>query len=64
MTGVFVGPAAGKRLTTIDVPAKPSLAGRFVVALPFAPDHERKTAVQPQGRADWIVAVIDGFAGA
>ena len=64
VTGVFVGPAAGKRPTTIDVPAKPSPAGRFVVAQAFAPDHWRKTAVQPQGRADWIVAVIDGFADA
>ncbi len=59
VTDVFVGPVTGKLVTTIYLAAKPSPAGRFVVAQAFSVEHWKKTAMQPQGRTDWIVAVID-----
>lgn len=59
MSDVFVGPATGKLVTTIYVPAKPSPHGRFVVAQAFAVDHWKQTALQPPERSDWIVAVLD-----
>ena len=59
VTDVVAGPATGKLLTTLYLPAKPSVHGRFVVAQAFSVDHWRKTALRPKGRTDWIVAVID-----
>ena len=60
VTDVIAGPATGKLLTTIYLPAKPTPTGqRYVVAQAFSVEHWRKSALQPQGRADWIVAVID-----
>ena len=59
VSDVFVGPATGKLVTTVYVPAKPSPHGRFVVAQAFAVDHWKQTALQPPERSDWIVAVLD-----
>jgi signal transduction histidine kinase/CheY-like chemotaxis protein len=59
VTDVFSGPATNKLLTTIYVPAAASSAGRYVVAQAFSVEHWKKTAMQPSGRSDWIVAVID-----
>lgn len=59
VTDVVVGPATKRLLTTIYLPAKPSPAGRFVVAQAFSVEHWKKTVLQPHGRTDWVVAVID-----
>lgn len=60
VTGVGRGPLSGKLRTTIYVPARPTASGRrFVVGQSFSVDHWKRTAMQPGGRASWIVAVID-----
>lgn len=59
VTDLFQGPVTGMLLTTIYLPAKPSPAGTFVVAQAFSVEHWKKVAMQPEGRADWIVAAID-----
>jgi signal transduction histidine kinase/ActR/RegA family two-component response regulator len=59
VTDVFPGPATGKLLTTIYLPAAPTPNGRYVVAQAFAVDHWRTKALQPQVRSDWVVGVID-----
>lgn len=59
VTGVMKGPATGLLLAMIYVPASASPAGRFVVAQAFSVDHWKKSALKPEGRDDWIVAVID-----
>ena len=59
VSDVIVGPATGKLVTTLYMPVPPTPNGRFVVAQAFAVDHWKQTAMQPEGRADWIVAVID-----
>ena len=59
VSDLFQGPATGTLLTTIYLPAAPSPAGIFVVAQAFSVEHWKKAAMQPEGRADWIVAVID-----
>ena len=59
VTGVFPGPVTGLLLTTIYVPAKASPAGRFVVGQAFSVEHWKKAAMKPEGRDNWVVAVID-----
>lgn len=60
VTGVYRGPASGQLLTRIYVPAKPTRTGRrHVVAHSIPVEHWKKTALRPQVRADWVVAVID-----
>ena len=61
VTDVLVGPVTGKLITTVYLPAAPvsGAATRYVVAQAFAVEHWKKSALQPQGRADWVVAVID-----
>ncbi len=57
---VIRGPATGKLLTTLYLPAKAAGADhRYVVAQAFSVDHWKRTALRPQGRGDWVVAVID-----
>jgi len=57
ITDLIVGPASGKLLTTIYVPA--SASPGFVVAQAFSVEHWKRTALQPQGRSDLTVGVID-----
>jgi signal transduction histidine kinase/CheY-like chemotaxis protein len=59
VTDLFVGPATGKLLTTLYLPARPSPFGRFVVAQSFSVDHWKNTAFEPSGHAQWVVGVID-----
>ncbi len=59
VSDLIAGPATGKLLTTLYLAAKPSPAGRFVVAQAFSVDHWAKAGIQPDGRASWIVAIID-----
>ncbi len=59
VSDLIVGPVTGKLLTTIYVPAKTSSIGTFVVAQAFSVEHWNKTARQPDGPSQWIVAVID-----
>ena len=59
MSDLIIVPVTKTLLTTLYVPAKASPAGTFVVAQAFSVNHWTKAAMQPEGRADWIVAVID-----
>lgn len=59
VSDLIVGPVTGKLLTTIYVPAKASPVGTFVVAQSFSVAHWNRTAIKPDGRSQWIVAVID-----
>ncbi|MEO6407382.1 MAG: response regulator [Burkholderiaceae bacterium] len=59
VSDVLVGPATGKLVTILYLPAPPTPNGRFVVAQAFSIEHWKQTAMQPEGRGDWIVAVID-----
>ncbi|MES2886902.1 MAG: ATP-binding protein [Pseudomonadota bacterium] len=59
VSDLISGPVTKLLLTTIYVPAKPTPAGRFVVAQAFSVEHWKKTALRLQGRPDWVVAVID-----
>ncbi|MBI2772246.1 MAG: response regulator [Burkholderiales bacterium] len=59
ITDLFVGPVTGKLLTTIYVPAAAGGGKSMVVAQGFSVDHWKKTALQRELPADWIVAVID-----
>ena len=58
-TDLFVGPATGKLVTTVYAPAKAAGGKSYVVAQAFMVDHWRKTALQQDLPANWIVAVID-----
>ncbi|MGC4062931.1 MAG: ATP-binding protein [Aquabacterium sp.] len=57
VTDLIVGPATGKLLTTIYVPAKAS--SNHVVAQAFSVEHWKRTALQPHGRSDLTIGVID-----
>ena len=59
MSDLIIGPVAKSLLTTLYVAAKPGPAGNFVVAQAFSVDHWNRQVTRPQGRPDWIVAVID-----
>lgn len=59
VTGVLVGPVSGRMLTTIYLPAVAAEGQRLVVAQAFSVDHWKKKAMQPRGRDDVVVAVID-----
>ena len=59
VTDVLKSPVTGKMLTTIYVPAQAAGAKSFVVAQAFSLEHWRKTSVQSNLPADWVVAVID-----
>jgi signal transduction histidine kinase len=60
VSDVNTGPVSGKLLTTLYVPAPPTASGRrYVIGQAFSLDHWKQTAPQPQGRADWVVAVLD-----
>ncbi|RZI86783.1 MAG: hybrid sensor histidine kinase/response regulator [Rubrivivax sp.] len=59
VTDLRIGPVTGKRLITIYSPAITPQGKRYVVAQAFSVDHWTKTALQPQVRPDWVVAVID-----
>jgi signal transduction histidine kinase/CheY-like chemotaxis protein len=59
VSDVIVGPVTGRLLTTIYVPARAAGGRKYVVAQAFTVDHWRKTALQPQGQPDWVVAVLD-----
>ncbi|MEO7150103.1 MAG: ATP-binding protein, partial [Burkholderiaceae bacterium] len=49
----------GRLVTTVHVPVPPTPHGRYVVGQALSVEHWRQTALQPSGRADWIVGVID-----
>lgn len=57
VSDLIVGPATGKLLVTVYVPA--AAASGVVVAQAFAADHWRGTALQPDAQSAWIVAIID-----
>jgi signal transduction histidine kinase/ActR/RegA family two-component response regulator len=59
VSDLIVGPVTGELLTTVYMPAKASPIGTFVVAQAFSVDHWLKSAIQPDSRRDWIMAVID-----
>lgn len=59
VSDLIVGPVTGKLLTTIYLPAKASPTGRFVVAQAFSVDRWKKVVMRPEGRSQWIVAVVD-----
>ncbi len=59
VSDVFIGPASGRLVTTIYMAAPPTPHGRFVVAQAFAVDHWKQSALQPKGRDDWTVGVLD-----
>ena len=59
VTDLIVGPATGKLVTTVYVPAKASIGKPYVVAQAFSVDHWKSAAMQPRGQSDWIVAVVD-----
>ena len=59
VSDLIAGPVTGQLLTTLYVPAKASAIGSFVVAQAFSVDHWKMAAMRPQGRSQWIVAVID-----
>ncbi len=59
VTDLFIGPVTKRLITTVYVRAKAASARPYVVAQAFAVDRWRKTALQPRGQADWIVAVLD-----
>ena len=59
ISDVLVGPVTGKMLTVVDVPALAAGGRKYVVTQAFTVDHWKKTALQPEGRPDWIVAVLD-----
>ena len=56
---VIVGPVTGRLLTTLYVPTEPVDGKRYVVAQAFSVEHWKKKAMQPRGRAEWVVAVLD-----
>ena len=56
---LIVGARSGTLLTTIYTPARASPMGSFVVAQSFSVDHWKQLAIKPEGRAEWIVAIID-----
>ena len=59
VSDVLVGPLTGRLVTTVYVPAGPTPQGRYVLGQVFSVEHWRRTALQPQSHADWIVGVID-----
>lgn len=59
VTDVFRGPATGKLLTTIYLPAATVEGRRHVVAHATSVEHWKKVVLRPPERSDWIVAVID-----
>ena len=63
VSDLIAGPVTGQLLTTLYVPAKASAIGSFVVAQAFSVDHWKMAAMRPQGRSQWIVAVIDRTGG-
>lgn len=59
VTDLNLGRVSGKMVTTLYLPARTHAGKRYVVAQAVAVDHWKRAAMQPQGRDDWIVAVID-----
>lgn len=59
VTDLIFGPATGKRLTTIYVPATVPGGRSFVVAQAFSIEHWRLVTHHQQIPPEWIVAVID-----
>ena len=59
VTGLRNGPVTNKLLTTVLVPAAPSSLGPLALAKAISVDHWRQAGLQPKGRPELIVAVID-----
>ncbi|HYW57852.1 MAG TPA: ATP-binding protein [Polaromonas sp.] len=59
VTDLVVGPATGKLVTSVYVPAAAAGGKSYVVAQAFSVEHWKKTALQASMPSDWIVAVID-----
>ena len=58
VSNLLVGPVTGKLLTVVTVPV-PVGQKRYLLAQAFAVDHWKRTVLQQQLPADWIVGVID-----
>ncbi len=59
VTGLRNGPVTNKLVTTVLVPAPPSSLGPVALAKTFSVEHWRQAGLQPKGRPELIVAVID-----
>lgn len=59
ISDLIVGPVSGKLLTTLYVPAAVVNGKRYVVAQAFTVQHWKGTALWPETRPDWLVAVVD-----
>ncbi|MEO8654942.1 MAG: ATP-binding protein [Ramlibacter sp.] len=58
VSNLLVGPVTGKLLTVVTIPV-PVGQKRYLLVQAFAVDHWKRTVLQQQLPADWIVAVID-----
>ena len=56
---IVVGPVTGKLLTTLYVPAATVKGKQYVVAQAFAVENWKSSALMPEARPEWLVAVID-----
>ena len=59
VSDLSIGPATGRLLTTLYVPAKASPLGRWVVAQAFSVGHWSTAVLQTKSHDDWVIAVID-----
>ena len=60
ISDLIVGPVTKRLVTTVYVLAGASSpAHRYVVAQAFSVEHWKKTTLVPQGRDDWVIAVLD-----
>ena len=60
VSDLIVGPVTKRLVTTVYVAAATQPAGlRHVVAQAYSVEHWKKVTLVPQGRDDWVVAVLD-----
>ena len=59
VTDLRPGPVSGKLRISIDVPVFAPDGRQYVLAQAFALNHWKKTVLQTEVPADWIIAVID-----